>query len=184
MEYRTKKLEQKEKMSFVYSIPYSIFHIPSSTRRGFGMIEMIIGSAILSVSLLGISSFFEVTLKTNSATQISIKGDYLLEEGVEAVKLLRDAGYANNISALGTSTPHHLVWNGTSWATTTANVFIDGLFERSFTVTNVTRDVNDDIATGVNDPDTRLITVSVAWNAHGATTTRSIATYIMDIFNN
>lgn len=173
MEYGIKKSRRKGNRNFLLS-----------THRGFGMIEMIIGSAILSVSLLGISAFFQSALKTSNVTGLSIKGDYLLEEGVEAVKFLRDAGYANNISALGTGTPHHLVWNGTNWATTTANVFIDGLFERSFTVTNVTRDINDDIAAGINDPDTKLITVSVAWGAYGATTTRSIATYIMDIFNN
>lgn len=152
--------------------------------HGFGMIEMIVGSAILSVSLLGISTFFQLALKTSSVTGLSIKGDYLLEEGVEAVKLLRDAGYANNISALSTSTPYYLIWNGTSWATTTTNTFIDGFFERSFTVTNVARDVNDDIAAGTNDPHTKLITVSVAWNTQGATTTRKIATYITDLFNN
>lgn len=163
---------------------YGMLNIRHSPHRGFGMIEMIVGSAILSVSLLGISTFFQTALKTSGATELSIKGDYLLEEGVEAVKLLRDAGYANNISSLSTSIPHHLVWNGTSWATTTANVFIDELFDRSFTVTNVTRDVNDDITAGTNDPDTKLITVSVAWNTRGATTTRTIATYITDLFNN
>lgn len=162
----------------------SVFRVPYSSRRGFGMIEMVIGSAILSVSLLGISTFFQLALKTSNVTGLSIKGDYLLEEGVEAVKLLRDAGYANNISALSISTPHYLVWNGTSWATTTTNTFIDGFFERSFTVTNVARDISDDIAAGVSDPDTKLITVSVAWNTRGATTTRSITTYITDLFNN
>ncbi len=175
-----KETEQKERRNF----QYSIFHIPYSAQKGFGMIEMIIGAAILSVSLLGISTFFQSALKTSSATQLSIKGDYLLEEGIEAVKLLRDAGYANNLSMLSTSIPHYFVWNGSSWATTTANVFIDGLFERSFTITNVTRDANDDIAAGTNDPDTKLITVSVAWNAQNATTTRTIATYITDLFNN
>lgn len=152
---------------------------------GFGMIEMIVGAAVLSTSLLGISIFFQATLQVGITTQSIIQGDYLLEEGVEAVKLLRDTGYANNILKLSTTTVYYLVWNGTSWATSTTNTFIDGQFERKLTVTDVTRDANYGIAaTGTYDPNIKLINVSVAWSGSQGTTTRSISTYVTNLFNN
>ena len=154
-------------------------------QSGFGLVEMLVGASVLSVSLLGISSFFQKTLEVSSLTQSAVQGDYLLEEGIEVVKLLRDAGYANNIAKLSTTTPTYLVWNGTNWATSTTNTFIDGRFERSILAGEVARDVNGDITTfGTFDPNTKLITVTVAWQARGATTTKTIQTYITNIFNN
>lgn len=154
-------------------------------QRGFGLVEMLVGASVLSVSLLGISSFFQKTLEVSSLTQSAVQGDYLLEEGVEVVKLLRDAGYASNIAKLSTTTPTYLVWNGTNWATSSTNTFIDGKFERKITIAEVKRNASEDISeTGTLDPQTRLVTVSVAWNVKGATTTKTIQTYLTNIFNN
>lgn len=154
-------------------------------KRGFGLIEMLIGAATLSVALLGISDFFQSTLNVSGRTQAAIQGDYLLEEGVEVLKLFRDEGYTTNLKNLPVGATHYFAWTGTNWATTTANVYIDGMFERGFTVANVNRDANDDIATvGTNDPNTKLVTVSVAWREKTGTTTRSISAYLMNIFNN
>lgn len=154
-------------------------------QRGFGLVEMLIGAAVLSTSLLGISSFFQKTLEVSSLTQSAVQGDYLLEEGVEVVKLFRDAGYANKIAKLSTTTPTYLAWDGTNWATSTTNVFVDGKFERKINVSEVKRNASEDISeTGTLDPSTRLVAVSVAWNIKGATTTRTIQTYITNIFNN
>ncbi len=149
------------------------------------MIEMIVGAAVLSTTLLGISTFFQATLKVSNTTKSAIQGDYLLEEGIEAVKLLRDTNYTNNLKTLATATDHYLFWTGTAWATTTVNTFVDGQFERKFTVANVNRDSTDDITpVGTYDPDAKLVTVLVSWSANGATTTRSISTYVTNIFDN
>lgn len=149
------------------------------------MVEMLVGTAVLSVSILGISSFFQGALSVSNSTQSVFQGDYLLEEGVEAVKLLRDEGYTSNISMLSTTTPTYLSWDGTKWATSSVNSFIDGKFERAIIAVDVRRDASDDISvSGTVDTNTKLITVSVAWNAKGATTTKTIQTYVMNIFNN
>lgn len=157
----------------------------TNKQQGFGLVEMIIGAAVLSTSLLGISSFFQKTLEVSRLTQSAVQGDYLLEEGVEIIKLFRDAGYANNIAKLSTTTPTYFTWNGTNWATTTTNTFIDGTFERKITVSEVLRNASEDISgTGTLDQNTRLVTVSVAWDVKGATTTKTIQAYITNIFNN
>lgn len=152
---------------------------------GFGMIEMVIGAAVLSVSLLAISGFFQTALRASGTTQAAIQGDYLLEEGMEATKIFRDLSYANNFLKMSTTTTYYFSWSGTNWATTTVNTFIDGKFERKLTFTDVKRDVNSDIAaTGTYDPDIKMVTVSVAWSGPLGTTTHTIQTYITNIFNN
>lgn len=146
---------------------------------------MLVGAATLSVAMFGVSNFFQTTLVASRLTQSAIQGDYLLEEGIEAAKLLRDVSYKSNFGKMSTTTPYYFSWNGTSWATTTVNTLIDGKYERKLALTDVTRDVNSDIApSGTYDPDLKLVTVSVSWRGHTSTTTRSIQTYITNIFNN
>lgn len=178
-----KRIDKRELRT---KVPNSPFPILNPTPRGFGLIEIIIGSAVLSVALLGISNFFQSTLRTSGITQSLVQVDYLLEEGMETMKLLRDTSYTDYFKNTSTTTTHYLTWNGTTWATTTTNTFIDEKFERKFTLTDVNRDANSDISTsGTYDPDIKLVTMSVAWNSPiTGTTTRVIKAYIVNIFNN
>lgn len=158
----------------------------ASKRKGFGLVEVLIGSAVLSVSLLAISGFFQTVLRASRVTESAVQGDYLLEEGMEAVKIFRDKSYTSNIKNMSTSTTYYFSWAGTNWATTTTKTIVDGKFERKFTFEDVRRDsITKDIsATGVYDPDVKLITVSVAWwTPVVGTTTRSIQTYVVNLFN-
>ena len=184
MKYKISE-KRKENGKRRMKIPHSQFHIPHSARRGFGMIEMLIGASIFSVALFSISNFFQTALRVSGTTKAAVQGDYLLEEGMEAIKLFRDMSYTNNIRNMSTTTPYYFSWNGTNWASTTVSTLIDGKFERKFTLADVKRDANSDIsASGTYDPDIKLVTVSVAWRDATATTTRSIQTYVTNIFNN
>lgn len=156
-------------------------------KKGFGLIEVVIGSAVLSVALFGISGFFHTVLKASGITESAVQGDYLLEEGIEITKIFRDMSYTGNFKNMSTSTTYYFSWNGTNWATTTTNTIIDGKFERKFTLADVKRDsISKDISpSGVFDPDAKLVTVSVAWwTPVVGTTTRSIQTYVINLFNN
>ncbi len=159
----------------------------SLNKKGFGLVEVVIGSAVLSVALFGISGFFHTVLRTSGITESAVQGDYLLEEGIEVTKLFRDMSYTSNFKNMSTSTTYYFSWNGTNWATTTTKVIVDGRFERKFTLEDVKRDsISKDISpTGVYDPDAKLVTVSVAWwTPSVGTTTRSIQTYVINLFNN
>lgn len=160
---------------------------------GFGLIEMLIGGAILSVSLLAISGFFRSAIDVSERTKNSVKANYLLEEGMEIMKILRDTSFTGNIKNLAVGSPYYFSWNSgnSTWATSTTNVFVDNKFERKFTVANVSRSTltgatKDDIVSsgGANDPDTKLITVTVAYSHKGATTTKSLQAYVTNIFSN
>ncbi len=159
-------------------------HDVQSRTRGFGLIEILVASAVLSSVLLAVSFFYQNALGVSQLTGERVQAAFLLEEGLEVVKIMRDNSWTD-ITGLATGIPLYYDWTGTAWATTSANTFVDGFYDRSFILDDVYRDVNDDIvfSGGTLDTNIKRVTVSVSWQRDGATTTRSIASYIADIFN-
>lgn len=157
-----------------------------SHEKGFGLVEVVIASAMLSVSLISISGFFQTALRASNITGSAVQGDYLLEEGVEAVKFMRDSGYTSNIKSMSTTTTYYFAWSGTQWSATTTRSLVDNRFERKLTFFDAYRDVNSDIAaSGTYDQNTKRIQVSLAWwTPVVGTTTHSIQAYVTNIFNN
>lgn len=151
-------------------------------KNGFGLIEVIVGVAIISVSFLGLMSVANLSFKILQKSSNNIKAGFLLEEGAEAVKIMRDSGWSN-ISSLSNGVNYYLNFNGATWLTTTTPVYADNIFERKFVLSDVYRDTNDDIATsGAIDTGTKKITISVSWKEGGNTATQSFSTYITNLF--
>ncbi len=150
--------------------------------KGSSLAEVLVAGAIILIVLTGLyatHTFFVTQTQTNTQ---KIKVSFLLEEGVEAVKTMRDLGWTN-ISGLTANQPYYLTFTGGRWSTTTTATRIDNVYYRSFVVQNVNRASDDDITTtgGSSDAGTRKLTVTVSWPDRGATTTRSISTYIANI---
>lgn len=117
------------------------------------------------------------------------QASFLLEEGAEAVKSIRDASWAT-ISGLTLGTNYYMTFNtGTNtWSLgTTPLGTIDGLFTRTVVLSGVSRDSNDDIVTSggtYDDARTKKVTVSVSWPLSDASTSsKDLSFYISDIFN-
>lgn len=151
--------------------------------RGFGLIEIVVGSTILTISLIAISGYFQKALQLNQDSGKTAQASFLLEEGIEVVKFFRDTSWLN-ISGLTVGASYFLQFDGAKWATTSSNVFVDNVFERKLVINNVSRDTNDDIVSsgGTEDTDTKKVTVSVSWLGKNGTTTKSISTYLTNIF--
>lgn len=151
--------------------------------KGFGLIEIIVGSTILTVSLIATSSYFQKSLQLNQDSGKTVQASFLLEEGIEVVKFFRDTSW-QNISGLTAGASYYLRFDGTKWATTSSNVFVDNVFERKLVINNVSRGAGDDIVSsgGTNDANTKKATISVSWLGRSGTTTKSISTYIANIF--
>jgi len=147
---------------------------------GFGLVEVLIAASILSAFLVVFVATFQIFLVHSFDSVDKVQASFLLEEGIESVKFLRDKGYSEHITPLATESPYYLVFIGGTWeATSTEQEYIDGLFERTFIVEDVKRDGADDISdTGVVDPYTKKITVSVSWASRTGTSTESVSTYI------
>jgi Tfp pilus assembly protein PilV len=155
-------------------------------KKGSGLVEILVAIFIFSI-ILGSLITISNTYLSNSGENLKIaRGAYLAEEGIEALKTMRDKDWAN-VTALNTGTNYYLYFDTSSstnymWkATTTASV-IDSIFKRTFTLSAVYRDSNGRIQqSGTLDANTKLVSVSVSWPTKNATTTKSLSTYIADI---
>lgn len=152
---------------------------------GIALIEIVIGAAIILTGILSISSAYSTYLQYALANQKNVEASYILGEGLEVITFMRDSGWTANISKLSTTTVYYVRWTGTAWATTTTPQYVDGIFLRSIGISDVFRDGSDDIAaSGTYDSGTRKITATVSYFQGHATTTRSMATYITNIYGN
>jgi prepilin-type N-terminal cleavage/methylation domain-containing protein len=156
-------------------------------KKGFGLIEVIIAASIISLligALIGATNSF---LKTSIKNTHTVKAGYLLEEGVEALKVIRDRGYTTYITTLSNNTSYYLYWNGTIWTATTSSSAIDTVFFRTIELGVVYRNGSSDISnSGSLDTGTRIATVTVSWidNTSQATTSKTLVTYITNILSN
>src|SRR3989344_288297 len=151
--------------------------------RGLTIVEVVIATSIILAFLLALFAVNNLYLRTAFLNTGSVKATLLVEEGLEAIRFLRDSSWDDKILVLTPGTNYSLIFESNSWQTTTTNVFIDGTFERILTLSEVYRDGSDDIVSsgGTLDPDTRLVTVSVSCRVGSATTTKSISTYLSNI---
>jgi hypothetical protein len=152
-------------------------------KRGFGLIEIVVGGAILATVFIAVSAYYQQSLGISRSTAHLTQASFLLEEGIEVSKIFRDESWTN-ISTPSTGSEYYLAFDGMKWATSTTNTYIDGMFERKLVLSDVYRDANDDIVSsgGTLDAGTRKATISVSWYEKAATTTKSISTYLTNIF--
>lgn len=154
----------------------------SNSSQGSAMIEIIIGSSIMLVGILAIVASYNTYIQYALTNQSNVESTYLLREGLEVVSYMRDKGWAGNIANLSTSNTYYLTWSANDWSITTTPVYVDGIYLRSITISDVMRDVNDDISvSGTNDPDTKLITASVSFMQSQGMTTKTMSKYITNI---
>ncbi|HEY4516604.1 MAG TPA: hypothetical protein VJG64_01515 [Candidatus Paceibacterota bacterium] len=153
---------------------------------GFVLIEALVASAIVAVVLAGVIGALLLTLRAALGNNAKVQSAFLAEEGLEAVRILRDDSWSANIATHSSGVDFYLAFDGTTWRATSTNAFIDNTFERAVVLEDVYRDGSHDITEsgGTLDNNTKKITVSVSLLDHGATTTRALSTYLTNMFNN
>jgi len=151
--------------------------------RGISLVEIIIGASIISVGILAINLSYNTYVNYALANSRNVEAAYITQEGLEVVAFLRDKGWDANIKNLSTTTPIYLTFSGSTWATTTSPQYVDGIFLRSVTVSDVFRDANSDITGGggTYDPNIRKIDVTVSFPQGHATTTQTLSEYLANI---
>ncbi len=154
-------------------------------QRGFSLIEIVVATSITLAVILPLMNTFTNAFKYASNNLARVQASFLEEEGVEAVRLIRDNGWSTNIAPLTRNTPYYLTFNGTSWVTTTTPNSIDSTFTRTVTLSNVYRDGSQNIASsGTLDTNAVIATVAVAWNENGTPRTQELTALFTNIFAN
>lgn len=154
--------------------------------KGMSLIEIIVGLAVISAALLLLGNIAQYSLRLVEASTMRLQATFLLSEGAEAVKTMRDRGWAANIGTLSLDVDHYFEFNANQWKATTTPEIIDGAFNRKFVVAGVQRNSSDDIVAsgGTPDPDTKKLTVTISWKQGSRQFSESLSTYITNLFNN
>ncbi len=149
------------------------------------MVEVLVMVSIATFSIFFIWKVYTVFIKISLSNPSFFQASFLAEEGIEAVKFMRDSGWSANIAPLVSGTLYTLTFNNVAWGVSVDYAFIDNRFDRRISVENVYRDGSGNIASsGSLDPNTKKILSTVSWQNDTATTTRQITTYVSNIFNN
>ncbi len=158
----------------------------SFSRNGFSLVEVLVATSVILIFLASLIGAYNTYLHISLSNIREVKATFLTEETIEAVKILRDDSWSNFVLPLTAEVPYRLTWNGSSWRATTTNTFIDSTFDRTFTLSSVSRDSQSEIVTsgGTVDPNTKKISVSVSWFESGATTTKILESYVTNLFSN
>ena len=153
---------------------------------GFSLVEALVAIGIATVVLVSLLVAFQSFLRAALDLPTRVKASYLAEEGLEALRIIRDQSWASSLGTLTVGNTYYLAFTGVVWQTTTTPQYIDGRFLRSFTISSVARDGNDDITSsgGTIDLYTKKVTVSISWSTRSATTTLTLPTYFTRLVNN
>ena len=159
------------------------------SKLGFGLVEVVIASAIISVSIFSLSAVAVIGSQLQRQSLEKIRANFLAEEGVEVMRFLRDKSWSSNLASLSPNTNYYVKFSTSTsqWSISTDfTPYIDSLFIRTVTIDNVSRDSNDSITLsgGTNDPDSKKVTVTISWQEQRATSTVSLSAYLLDIFDN
>ena len=140
---------------------------PLQTKKGFGIIEIIIVIAVLAGAMFAFAQMAAISLKALREEKKSLEAVYLAQETIEAVRAVRDAGWAD-ISSLTAGGDYYPQISGSAWVLN-SGVGTVGEYSRKVVVDNVSRDANDDIENVYNpandDTNTKKLIATVSWDS-------------------
>ncbi len=158
-----------------------------SYKQGFSLVEVLVACFIITLTIIAVTSATTKGIQLSAQALRQTQVNFLLEEGAEAVKTIRDANWGT-IAALTLDTPYYLSYSTSTntWSLSTTTIpAIDSIFTRTVTFSSVYRDTNDDIqSSGTLDSRTIKVTVTTSWaTSSNGTLSKNLQFYMSDIFN-
>jgi type II secretory pathway pseudopilin PulG len=157
-----------------------------SFHKGMSIVEIVVAAGIIATSVLGIVGAIQVYLKIVYSNTRETQAVLLLDETAEALQYLRDTSYSANFASTTASTTYTLYWNGTGYQLATSTISLPYGMSRTISFDSVRRDGSDQIVSsgGTLDPNTKKVTINIAWPYKNATTTISSEMLIHNIYAN
>ncbi|MBP9802787.1 MAG: hypothetical protein KBD14_00560 [Candidatus Pacebacteria bacterium] len=156
----------------------------NQNQKGFMMVELIVISAVLMIIVIAASYVAKKSIEVSSRTLHTVEASFLLEEGAEVMRILRDTNFDNTDPAIeGTSNQYLTLVSGT-WSLVDAPQ-TNGIFTRIININPVYRDsTTADIVTsgGTLDTGTSKITITVSWTEGTETLSKTLSFYLSDLF--
>lgn len=157
----------------------------SGNACGLVLVEVLVAVFIISISIIATTNVIQQSITLSSRALRSAQAGFLLEEGSEATKTIRDAGWSN-ITALTAGTNYYLSYNTSTnvWSLSTTSATIDSIFTRTIVISAVCRDGSYNIGScGTADTGTKEVTVTVSWSNSGTTLSKTLSFYMSNIFS-
>ena len=155
-------------------------------QNGLSVIEIIVGSAILLTVITSITTLLIFYVSLEYKTSLKTSAAILLEEGSEAVQIMRDSNWTENIASLSNNVDYFLYWNGIEYKATTTPSLINEKFYRTITLSNIERAGDDSIVQngfGTIDDKTKKVTIKIT-NQQDNEILLESDMLIHDVFNN
>lgn len=108
-------------------------------QQGFSMVEIVVAAAIFIVAVAAFMTSFNTLRTLAGHTEHNTFAAVLLEEGGEALLILRDEGYVANIADRALNTAYYLHWNGNGYQLATTSVDVGAGYTRKITFNSVYR---------------------------------------------
>ncbi len=132
------------------------------TKKAFSSIEVLLAIALFSIVILSLAGGLAFTIQSNAETSLQTKAAYLAEEGIEAIRAIRNENYANLVNG-----NHGLSFGANIWQLSGVNDVTDG-FTRQIQISNY-------------DSTTKLVVSVVSWTSTlGVPKSISYSTYLSD----
>lgn len=158
--------------------------------RGISLIEVIVVIFVATVLLFSISQVAALSFRISSEKKLEYRAVLYVQEGIEAVRAMRDESWAAKIAPLTASTTYYFIPTANSWTLSTSDPGkLDGAFTRALVSQPMHRDASDNLVPAgtpgsVYDPDTKRVSVGVMWDAVGRTRNLSTDFYITNYRKN
>ncbi len=165
----------KIRISNLFRISIFGFRI-SGPERGFGLVEIVIVTAIVTIVFFGFLQAGITSVKLLRNERESLEATLFAQESMEAVRSVRDESWTTNIAPLTNGVYYYPVVENSKWKLTAVSPgLINGKYNRYVFLGQVFRDAQDKISSsGSLDINTRKVT------ARATTTAKTIelVTYI------
>ncbi len=149
---------------------------------GFGLLEVVIASAIITVSLGVLILSFVNTLAMEENSLRRNQAAFLAEEAVEILRYLRSESWEN----VNTPGVYQAVCQlSECFLVPDNNLLINDIFYRVINIQPAYRNQNNQLSdSGVLEEEAIFVEVSVSWSGRGGMRTEILKTYLTDIFDN
>ncbi|MFA5954427.1 MAG: type II secretion system protein [Patescibacteria group bacterium] len=141
--------------------------------KGFGMIELLAAMALAIFIIPGMLQFSFSMTRIINGQERRVEAAYLAEEGIEAVRTMRDRSWSTTIAGLTLNTDYYPTIQSNVWSLslTDPGVLL-GRYTRTVKLQSVNRDTSSDIVVppavgGVEDAETRFVSSTVSWTEPG-----------------
>ncbi|MEX2008215.1 MAG: prepilin-type N-terminal cleavage/methylation domain-containing protein [Candidatus Spechtbacterales bacterium] len=138
------------------------------TSQGFGLVEVIVAVAIVTIVFTGLFRLVTLEIRTQAIASQEAGAYLLAREALEATRSVRDENWGT-FAALSGSTPYYPVLEAGEWTLSPTSPGAVGIYARHIEVEPVYRDGSVNIAeSGSLDEDTRKVTAYVSWTSSGS----------------